>query len=362
MPLNANVPNRTADSAERLEQGLLAVLSEVRDAEQGIDVVTGGQVYAVVATGGAVRVLLDPERFPNVASQSALAETIQPLLEGFPGVERVVVKPRPQTIALRSELPGIGRVLGVHSGKGGVGKSTVAVNLALALVARGLKVGLLDADVYGPSAPILLGLTGRLETTADGARIRPRERYGLKVVSLGLLLPATQALIWRGSLVDTGLAQLFADVDWGELDLLLIDLPPGTSDVHLEVARQAPLAGIVAVTAPGQVSVDDVRRGMEMFADLAVPCLGIVENMTGLVCRRCGSESTLFGSGGGPGLAELSGLPLLVRLPFDPALAAASDSGCPPVAEAPDSAQSARFHALASVVAARLKLEAGLGT
>ena len=358
MPLNARSMTDTADAVERLEATVLAVLSQVCDAAQGVDVVTGGQVYAVVATGGAVRVLLDPERFPNAASQTALAEAIEPLLAELPGVERVVVKPRPRPVALRAELPGIRRILGVHSGKGGVGKSTVAVNLALALVARGLKVGLLDADVYGPSAPTLLGLSGRLETTADGARIRPHERDGLKVVSLGLLLPATQALIWRGSLVDTGLAQLLTDVDWGELDLLLIDLPPGTSDVHLAIARQAPLAGILTVTAPGQVSVDDVRRGMEMFADLAVPCLGIIENLTGLVCRRCGSESALFGQGGGAGLAEQTGLPLLARLPFVPALAEASDRGCPPVVETPDSAQSARFHALAARVAEALRLDA----
>ena len=352
MPLS-----QAADANERLEQTTLALLREVCDAEQGTDVVTGGQVYAVVATGGAVRVLLDPGRFPNAASASALAQTIQPLLEDLPGVERVVVKPRPQSVTQRAELPGIKRVLGVHSGKGGVGKSTVAVNLALALVARGLKVGLLDADVYGPSAPILLGLSGRLTTTADGTRMCPQERYGLKVVSLGLLLPTTQALIWRGSLVDTGLAQLFTDVDWGELDLLLIDLPPGTSDVHLEVARQAPLAGIITVTAPGQIAVDDVRRGMEMFADLAVPCLGIVENMAGLVCRRCGSESALFGGGGGAGLAQLTGLPLLAQLPFDPTLALASDNGRPPIVAAPDSTPSARFHGLATLVAARLKLD-----
>jgi ATP-binding protein involved in chromosome partitioning len=311
----------------------------------------------VVATGGAVRVLLDPERFPNQVSQDALAETITPLVESVPGVERAVVKPRPRPVALRAELPGVRRVLGVHSGKGGVGKSTVSVNLALALAARGLRVGLLDADVYGPSAPTLLDLDGRLETTADGRKVLPKEKHGIKVVSLGLLMPPGQALIWRGSLVDEGLTQLFNDVDWGELDVLVVDLPPGTSDVHLAVARQAPLSGVVAVTAPGQVSVDDVRRGMEMFADLAVPCVGIVENMAGAVCRRCGVESPLFGSGGAESLADLSGLPVLARLPFYPDLAAASDAGCPLLLEAPDSPPAAQFHALAKCLAQEFVVE-----
>ena len=218
----------------------------------------------------------------------------------------------------------------------------------------------MDADVYGPSAPTLLGLSGRLNATRDGTQVRPLEKYGIKVVSLGFLLPASQALIWRGSLVDQGLAQLFTDVDWGGLDLLIIDLPPGTSDVHLAVARQVPLSGIVTVTAPGQVSVDDVRRGMEMFADLAVPCLGIVENMAGVVCRRCGQESHLFGVGGGADLAQQAGLPLLARLPFFAGLAEASDNGRPPVVHAPGSARATPFHSLAAQVSAELKVEPNL--
>lgn len=351
--------NAEFERAAGLEEAVLALLGGVVDAEAESDVVSGGQVYAVVATGGAVRVLLDPGRFPDEASQAALAETIQPLVEELPGVERVVVKPRPRPVALRPGLPGVGRVLGVHSGKGGVGKSTVAVNLALALAARGLQVGLLDADVYGPSAPTLLGLSGRLEATAEGDRVRPLEKYGIQVVSLGFLLPASQALVWRGSLVDEGLAQLFSDVAWGALDILLIDLPPGTSDVHLAVARQASLDGVLTVTAPGQVSVDDVRRGMEMFADLAVPCLGLVENMTGVVCRRCGTESPLFGTGGVSALADQTGLPLLAALPFLPALAEASDAGRPPAAGDPGSAGAAPFHGLAARVAGSLGLETG---
>lgn len=342
---------------EQLEETVLATLHTVVDGESGSDVVDSGQVYAVVATGTAVRVLLDPDRFPNQISQDSLAETLMPLVEAIPGVARAVVKPRPQPVALAKALPGVRHIIGVHSGKGGVGKSTISVNLALALAKRGLKVGLMDADVYGPSAPTLLGLSGRLQTTADGRKVLPKEKYGLKVASLGFLLPEGQALIWRGSLVDEGLAQLFSDVQWGELDVLLVDLPPGTSDVHLAVARQAPMSGVVVVTAPGQVSVDDVRRGMEMFADLAVPCLGLVENMTGVVCRRCGEETPVFGTGGAAELAAQTGLPIMAQLPFYPPLAEAADAGKPPVAEFPDSPIAAPFHALAAQLALSLKLD-----
>ena len=162
-----------------------------------------------------------------------------------------------------TDLGSLTKVIAITSGKGGVGKSTVAVNLAVALAQQGLRTGLLDADIYGPSCPTMLGIQGRVESTADGRQIRPVQRHGVKVMSLGLLLPPGEALVWRGSLVEQGLSQLVADVDWGELDMLLVDLPPGTSDVHLAVARHAPLDGVLVVTAPGQVAVDDVRRGLD---------------------------------------------------------------------------------------------------
>ncbi|RCX22415.1 Mrp/NBP35 family ATP-binding protein [Thioalbus denitrificans] len=341
--------------AETLEEQVLETLRTVVTAPDGPDIVGSGAVYAVVATGGAVRVLIDPDRIP-AGEQEPLAEFLTPLVEALPGVERVVVKPRPRSVAQRPELPDIARVVAVHSGKGGVGKSTVAVNLACALAAAGYRVGLLDADVYGPSAPTLLGLSGRAETTADGLRIRPLVAHGVRVMSLGFLLPEGQALIWRGSLVDQGLPQLFTDVDWGGLDVLLVDLPPGTSDVHLAAARQVVLAGVVTVTAPGQLSVDDVRRGMEMFADLAVPCLGVVENLAALTCRRCGAVGKVFGSDGGAGLAAEVGVPLLARLPFLPALAASGDAGVPVVVGEPDSLPARIFTGLARSLAGRIGL------
>ncbi len=345
--------NALNDEMASLEESVLQVLRQVVT-EDGDDVVAAGQVYDVVATGGAVRVLLDPARIP-VDAQESLAETITPMVESLPGVERAVVKPRPASIAEREALPGIRHVVAVHSGKGGVGKSTLTVNLAVALAAQGYRVGLLDADVYGPSAPILLGETGRAELAEQGERIEPKERYGVRMMSLGLLLPQEQALIWRGSLVDQGLPQLFNDVAWGELDLLLLDLPPGTSDVHLAVAQTVSLSGVIAVTAPGQVSVDDVRRGLEMFADLAVPCLGLVENMAAISCRKCGHSGALFGQGGAAELASLTGLPLLATLPFVPAVAVGSDTGIPVATD--NSGVGSDFHALAATLAERLGLE-----
>ncbi|HEB95032.1 MAG TPA: hypothetical protein ENI96_01215 [Sedimenticola thiotaurini] len=346
-------PSAMSNETDRLEGRVLNLLQEVTMGHDGPDVLSSGQVFDVVATGGAVRVLLDPERIPEGAEE-ALAETLTPLVESLPGVERVVVKPRPRPVSNCRELPGIRRVVGVHSGKGGVGKSTLAVNLAAALAARGLRTGLLDADVYGPSCPTLLGVGGRAETTDDGRRIRPLERHGVRLMSLGLLLPEGEALIWRGSLVDQGLPQLFTDVDWGELDILLVDLPPGTSDVHLAVARNAPLSGVITVTAPGQVSVDDVRRGLEMFADLMVPCIGLIENMAGISCRHCGQVGDLFGSGGGRALADETGIPLLASLPFVPEVAVQGDAGEPVVISAPDTVAARVFDRLAAGLAERL--------
>lgn len=345
--------NCSYQAMQSLEEQVLMALRQLSMSEEGPDVVSAGQVYDVVATGGAVRVLLDPTHLSE-ALQDALAAAITPLVEALPGVERAVVKPRPRSIAKRDSLPGIRRVIGIHSGKGGVGKSTVTVNMAVALAAQGYSVGLLDADVYGPSAPTLLGVSGRAEMNSKGDRIEPREAHGVRMMSLGLLLPEEQALIWRGSLIDEGLPQLFYDIDWGELDILLVDLPPGTSDVHLAVAQSVALSGVLTVTSPGQVAIDDVRRGMEMFADLAVPCLGLVENMAGVSCRRCGHVGALFGKGGATELSRQTGLPLLAQLPFMPDVAIGSDEGHPVARNA--AGNGAPFHGLAKSVAAALKL------
>ncbi len=343
---------------DQIEERALAALRRIATSPEGPDVVAAGHVYDVVGTGGVLRVLLDPERVP-AGTDEALAEAVTSVLRDLPGVERVVVKPRPRAVAQRASLPGVRHVLAVHSGKGGVGKSTVAVNLAVALAApqpdgQGLHVGLLDADVYGPSAPLLLGLGGRARSTADGARIAPMQAHGVTVMSLGFLMPQGKPLAWRGALVDEGLPQLLIEVDWGALDVLIVDLPPGTSNVHLALAEGIALSGVLTVTAPGQVSVQDVRRGMEMFADLAVPCLGLVENFSGVTCRRCGDTRDLFGAGGGAELVASTGLPLLARVPFLPDVLRSGESGTPVVVSHPDSEAGRAFRAMADTLVRRL--------
>ncbi len=350
MPVNARVNDDAA-----LEEQVRQALRCVTIGPDGPDVVSAGHVYDIVATGGAVRILLDPDRV-SLDEQEALADVLRPLTERLDGVHRVVVKPRPRSIAHRQQLPGIGHVVAVHSGKGGVGKSTVAVNLALAMAQRGSRIGLLDADVYGPSCPMLLGLGGRAREDDGGGRIAPMQAYGIKVMSLGFLMPEGQALIWRGSLVDAGMPSLFSDVSWGELDILFVDLPPGTSDVHLAVAREVTLAGVITVSAPGQVSVEDVRRGMEMFADLAVPCVGLIENMAGVRCRRCGDVRPVFGADGVAALAQELGVPLLASLPFEPEVASSGDAGKPIVIDDPDAPVSQVIQDIAAALATFLAI------
>jgi ATP-binding protein involved in chromosome partitioning len=336
-----------------IEQRVLAALRTVTVGPDGPDVVDGGLIHAVVATDGVVRVLFEPERLAG-DDGGGLAAAIMPLVRAVPGVTRAVVKARPRPPAGRRPVPGIRHVVAVHSGKGGVGKSTVAANMAAALARDGARTGLLDIDVYGPSGHVLFGLAGRAETAADGRRIAPKEAFGVTVMSPGFLVPEGQALLWRGSLVDAGIPQLFFDVAWGALDYLVVDMPPGTSDVHLATLARVALSGVVTVTAPGQVSVEDVRRGMEMFADLAVPCLGLVENMAGVVCPGCGHTQPLFGAGGADELAVGTGLPVLARLPFVPALAAAAEKGKPAVIAEPDGPSARTFTDLARRLRSRL--------
>ncbi len=336
-----------------LEDRVLACLRTVTIGDNGEDIVSAGHVYNVVSTGTTVRVLIDPDIVPE-ESRDDLANLIAPLVKDVSGVERVVVKPRPKAPKGIKRLAGVKHIVLVHSGKGGVGKSTLAVNIALALAQDGLKTGLLDADVYGPSAPLLLGLKGRVDATANGKKIKPRQIHNIKVMSLGFLMPREQALIWRGSLVDEGVVQLFDDVDWGELDILIVDMPPGTSDVHLALTHRFVISGVLTVTTPGQTSIEDVRRGMEMFADMAVPALGIVENMSGFSCRSCGHEHLLFGEHGGLELENLTGVPLLARLPFQPSVAAHAEKGEPVVVADPDSAPAMMMHQVARTLAQKL--------
>lgn len=336
-----------------LEAAVRSVLSGVTIGENGPDIVSAGLVHDVVVTGNAVRVLLDLAAIPD-SDPEPLVEALTPLLKLVPGVERAVIKPRPEALVGTKRPDGIRTVLAVHSGKGGVGKSTIAANLAVALARDGLRVGLLDADVYGPSAPVLFGVKGRIEEV--GGKMLPKSAHGVSLMSLGFLMPPEKALAWRGSLVDEGLPQLLTDVAWSELDILIVDLPPGTGDVHLAIARAAQPSGVLTVTTPGAISVQDVQRGMEMFADMAIACLGIVENMASVSCGKCGHVEPLFGGGGGAALSEHTGLPLLASIPFVPELARSSDAGAPYVVAAPHSVPARMLVELAATISDRLQL------
>jgi len=242
-------------------------------------------------------------------------------------------------------IPGVKHVIAVSSGKGGVGKSTVAANLACAVALTGAKVGLLDADLYGPNIPMMMGGTTGPEQK-DG-KILPVEIHSVKLISMGFLVPEEAPLVWRGPMVHQYLQAFFRDVLWGELDYLLIDLPPGTGDVQLSLSQMVPLAGAITVTTPQEVALYDVRKGMAMFQKVNVPLLGIIENMSYFVCGHCGERTEIFSYGGGERAAEKLGVPFLGRIPIDPAIRDGGDTGRPIVVANPASPQAATFRAIA---------------
>ncbi len=250
-------------------------------------------------------------------------------------------------------IPGVKHVIAISSGKGGVGKSTVAVNLAVALSLNGAKVGLLDADIYGPNIPMMMGVEKTPEQQ-DG-KITPAESHGVKLISMGFFVPEDTAVVWRGPMVHTAIQQLFRDVLWGELDYLLIDLPPGTGDAQLTLTQLVPLAGAVTVTTPQEVALHDVRKGMMMFQKVNVPLLGIVENMSFYLCGHCGERTEIFSHGGGERAAEKLGIPFLGRVPIDPAIRIGGDTGNPIVIANPDSPQAKAFREIAAKLAAALQ-------
>jgi ATP-binding protein involved in chromosome partitioning len=245
-------------------------------------------------------------------------------------------------------IPGVKYVIAVSSGKGGVGKSTVSVNLAVALALTGAKVGLLDADIYGPNIPMMMGVSKPPEQQ-DG-KIVPANSHGVKLISMGFFVPEDTAVVWRGPMVHTAIQQLFRDVLWGELDYLLIDLPPGTGDAQLTLTQLVPLTGAVTVTTPQEVALHDVRKGMMMFQKVNVPLLGIVENMSYFLCGHCGERTEIFSHGGGERAAATLGVPFLGRVPIDPAIRDGGDSGNPIVVADPASPQSAAFREIAQKI------------
>ncbi|MEO8325948.1 MAG: Mrp/NBP35 family ATP-binding protein [Nitrospirota bacterium] len=249
-------------------------------------------------------------------------------------------------------LPGVKHIIAVSSGKGGVGKTTVTVNLAVALKQQGYAVGVMDADIYGPNIPMMIGVTK--EPGKEGEKILPAEGQGVKVISMGFFVPEDTPVVWRGPMVHSAIQQFFRDVIWGELDYLLIDLPPGTGDVPLTLSQIVPLTGAITVTTPQEVALQDVRKGMTMFKKVNVPLLGVIENMSYFVCGHCHERTEIFSTGGGERAAQKFEIPFLGRIPIDPAIREGGDKGTPIVSNDPSSPQAQAFLQIAKTLAANI--------
>jgi ATP-binding protein involved in chromosome partitioning len=335
-----------------------ALLAERIDPVIEQDLVSAGAVAGMVLEDGALGITLR-FGFPADRYERELQAEFGELLGGLPGVSKVKVEVQ-WDVEARSVQPGltplagIRNIIAVASGKGGVGKSTTAVNLALALASEGAKVGILDADIYGPSQPRMLGLSGRRPTTSDGKRIHPLEAFGIACMSIGFLIDEDQPMIWRGPMVTQALQQLLGETNWGDLDYLIVDMPPGTGDIQLTLSQRVPVSGAVIVTTPQDIALLDARKGLRMFEKVKVPVLGIVENMSLHVCSNCGHQEPIFGSGGGERMAEQYGVPLLGNLPLDIHIREEADAGQPSVVADPDGPAARAYLDIARRMASRL--------
>ena len=300
--------------------------------------------------------------FPMASQREALITAIQKRLSTIAGIGDITVKLqssiRPHSVQQGIKLlSDVKNTIAIASGKGGVGKSTTAVNLALALQAEGSTVGILDADIYGPSQPTMLGCHGKPETV-NGKSLQPKISHHLQTMSIGYLVDTDTPMIWRGPMVTSALEQLLTDTRWSDLDYLIIDLPPGTGDIQLTLCQKIPLSAAIIVTTPQDIALLDARRGLKMFAKVNVPVLGIIENMSTYICAQCGYEEHIFGSGGGERMAQQYEVDLLGALPLDKGIRQALDEGKPTVVAEPDSAISQRYREIAIGAAARLSLRA----
>ena len=350
--MTSSAPPPTSDA-------IRAALAQVIDPHTGQDLVSGHAVRGVGVDAGQVAVDIQLA-YPASGWHEALKELIEKAVRDVPGVASVAtgISTRVQAHRVQkdlSPLPQVRNIIAVASGKGGVGKSTTAVNLALALAAEGGKVGVLDADIHGPSIPMMLGLSGKPESP-DGKNIAPKIAHGLQAISIGLFLGEDTPAIWRGPMTTQYLQQLLTTTLWQDLDYLVIDLPPGTGDIQLTLAQRVPVSGAVIVTTPQDIALLDARKALRMFEKVEVPVLGVVENMAVHVCSNCGHAEHIFGQGGGERMAAQYGVPLLGSLPLEVAIREQGDAGTPVVAAAPESPAAQAYRDAARRVAIELAL------
>lgn len=340
---------------------LLEALRELREPGAERDIVSLGVVHDLATKDGQVWLTL---RLPSAtpAARENLASATRSRLERVPGVTAVHLKVDervPPAAAAANSIPGVRNILAVGSGKGGVGKTTVAVNLAIALAELGATVGLMDADVYGPNVPRMMNAR-EMPRVLEGNRIEPLRAYGVKVMSMGFLNPGDKPVIWRGPMLHSAVQQFLRNVEWGELDYLLVDMPPGTGDVALTLAQSVPMSGGVVVTTPSEVSLEDARKALNMFQQLKISVLGVVENMSLFVCPHCKERVDIFSQGGGRRTAEEFGVPFLGALPLQPEIRAGGDSGQPVAVAGAENPLARPFYEAARRLAAEVALRAGV--
>ena len=335
---------------------VLHALESVQDPELRRDLVSLGMVENVEIRGSTVSFTISLTT-PACPLRSQIEQDARAAVLALPGIESVEINWSshvPTGVRQKAAIPGIKNVIAVGSGKGGVGKSTVSVGIAISLAATGAKVGLLDADIWGPNIPQMMGV--QVPPSQNGQKIVPGLSYGVKMISMGFFVTADQAVIWRGPMVGKMVTQLLTDVEWGELDYLIVDLPPGTGDASLSLAQAIPLAGLVVVTTPQDVALADAAKAIGMFEHMDVPILGVVENMSYFFCPHCHERTDIFGHGGAQKLADDNGVPLLGEIPLDPAVRAGGDAGQPVMVQDPMSPIAAAFREIAGLMAARVSV------